>query len=242
MWTLGPYFWCPGFLIGTFFMRKKYSVPSPYLYPRMISRGSTLDEVWLSTLGLRALSLSLMSQWFFLYPCSINPPPGGLYRGPLFLHLLLLLHLLLHLRRLSNDAGMTLCWGDGGLVGCEVYRAWVLWDGSTLVVWGLRLWTEVYISQTNSGDAMRSWIQDLVLVRTKGPIWSWKSSDFASKSRKCLETRCAMLFVLYCSRQFMERRTLKHLLAFPMWGGNSSEWWRSFTGCFFNWHPPKNTV
>ena len=44
------------------------------------------------------------------YPCSINPPPGGLYRVPLFLLLLLLLHLLLlHLllRRLSNDAGMS---------------------------------------------------------------------------------------------------------------------------------------
>ena len=136
--NFGSLFLVPRFPGWYIYHEKEYSVLSPYLYPIMISRGSTLDEVWLSTLGLRALSLSLMSQWSFLYPCSINPPPGGLYRSPLFLLHLHLLHLL-HLRRLSNDAGMTFCWGDGGLVRCVVYRPWVLCDGSELVVWRLSL-------------------------------------------------------------------------------------------------------
>ena len=120
--NFGSLFLVPRFPGWYIYHEKEYSVLSPYLYPIMISRGSTLDEVWLSTLGLRALSLSLMSQWSFLYPCSINPPPGGLYRSPLFL-----LHLhLLHLRRLSNDARMSddiyiiLRLGGGEAMQCKV--------------------------------------------------------------------------------------------------------------------------
>ena len=38
----------------------------------------------------------------------------------------------------------------------------------------------------NTGLAMRSWIQDLVLIRNKGPNWPWKSPDLPSKSCNCL--------------------------------------------------------
>ena len=60
-----------------------------------------------------------------IYPCSINPPARGGYRVPLFLLLLLLLHLL---RRLSNDTGMRCVEGMGVLL--DVWCITLDWCGS----------------------------------------------------------------------------------------------------------------